>query len=171
MPSRCDSEDSFHLLTSDLHPRLLHAVALRLKGGRHQVVGGTCAKSSSCSCSECQPRPLISDLRTQFSAEKSPRLRLNCEAMPCNNLGQQSEELIHRRRLSCEATACVPPMSDHNNSDQRCKHERSANQHVELGDGHSGQVESCRPVGVWGGVKQCFPWADAHGYILSPLRG
>jgi hypothetical protein len=104
MPSRCDSGDSFHLLTSDSHPRLLHAVALRLKGGRHQVVGGTCAKSSSCSCSECQPRPLISDLQPQFPAEKSPRLRLNCEA-----------------------TAGVPPMS--------------------------------------------FPWADAHGYILSPLRG
>ena len=31
MPSRCDSANPFWLVTSDWHPRLLHAVALRLK--------------------------------------------------------------------------------------------------------------------------------------------
>jgi hypothetical protein len=45
MPSRCDSGDSFHPLTSDWHPRLLHAVALRLKGGRLQA-GRNCATIS-----------------------------------------------------------------------------------------------------------------------------
>ena len=34
MPSRCDSVNSFRVVTSDWHPRLLHAVASRLKGGR-----------------------------------------------------------------------------------------------------------------------------------------
>ena len=37
MPSRCDSANSFRLVTSDLHPRLSHDVALRLNGWRLRV--------------------------------------------------------------------------------------------------------------------------------------
>ncbi len=55
MPSRCDSGDSFHLLTSDWHPRLLHAVALRLKGGRRQA-GGIAQKISKW---VAPPRPVL----------------------------------------------------------------------------------------------------------------
>ena len=37
MPSRCDSVNSDNVLTSDWHPRLSHAVALRLEDGRCHV--------------------------------------------------------------------------------------------------------------------------------------
>ena len=47
----------------------------------------------------------------------------------------------------------------------------SANQSPERGDGNSRQGDSCRPVGAQGRLIHCIPWADAHGYILSPLRG
>ena len=51
---------------------------------------------------------------TSIPSQKIPRLRLNCEAMSCNSLGRQSEELIRRSRRSCKATAGVPPISAHN---------------------------------------------------------
>ena len=38
MTSRCDSANSFRLVSSDWHPRLSPAVALRLKGWSHRVV-------------------------------------------------------------------------------------------------------------------------------------
>ena len=51
---------------------------------------------------------------TSIPSRKMAWLRLNCEAMPCNSLGRQSEELIRRIRRSCKATAGVPPISAHN---------------------------------------------------------
>jgi hypothetical protein len=90
MPSRCDFANAFWLVTSDWHPRLLHGVALRLKlngkgaGGRGQGAGG----------------------RGQGAGGSV--LRLNCEAMPCESLGHQSEEPVQRKRQSCKATAGVP---------------------------------------------------------------
>ena len=51
---------------------------------------------------------------TSIPSRKIARLRLNCEAMPCNSLGRQSEELIRRSRRSCKATAGAPPISAHN---------------------------------------------------------
>jgi hypothetical protein len=53
---------------------------------------------------------------------KMARWRLNCEAMPCKSLGHQSEDTVQRKCRSCEATAGVPLISGHNNSDRRFEH-------------------------------------------------
>ena len=53
MPSRCDSAKALWLVTSDWHPRLLHGVALRLKGRgaeRYDRIAKQChAKASDAS--------------------------------------------------------------------------------------------------------------------------
>ncbi len=65
-------------------------------------------------------------------------LRLNCEAMPCNGLGRQFEEVIRRIGRSCKATAGA--------ANQRSQ--QFGSPFRAWGDGNSGRVESCRPVGA-----------------------
>ena len=101
MPSRCDSGDSFHPLTSDWHPRLLHAVALRLKGGRRQA-GRNCATISEWAASS---RPvlvlvLVLEIKTQNSESgnrKPHKIPSNdrhfCDTAPVSNHLPQRQDV------------------------------------------------------------------------------
>ena len=104
----------------------MHAVALRLKGGRRQV-GGDLSKRSR------DGRPQLARAQSVSIVPRSQRCNLHSQ--PKN--GPVATELrsnamqkprtpvrgtVQRRCRSCEATACVPPISDHNNSDRRFEH-------------------------------------------------
>ena len=89
-------------------------------------------------------------------------VRLNCEAMPCNSLGRQSEVRSNRDVGVAKQRHTCPSLCDHNNSDRHIEHEHSANQRVERGDGKSGSVDSYRPVGALRGSHAAF-----HG--LTPM--
>ncbi len=90
--------------------------------------------------------------------------RLNCEAMPCISLGRQSEEPRQRKPRSCKATACVIPMFDNEIVNVVGRFQRVA-------AGMPGRSPRVAPFGAWGRLIHCIPWADAHGYNVSPLRG
>ena len=89
-------------------------------------------------------------------------VRLNCEAMPCNSLGRQSEVRSNRDVGVAKQRHTCPPLCDHNNSDRHIVHEHSASQRGERGDGKSGWAGSCRPVGALRGQHASF-----HG--LTPM--